>query len=180
MTEAWVEWWCCSWRWAHPEWQAQLSTVAGLGAGNWGAIAHSRHADLLRSIAIDPSQPPAICEDLMRWLALSPLQKDTALSLAGRVCFSSRHSAPLSNESHDLWCQRFAKALRPGLWLDPGVEDERLLLGAWLGEVCWSRLRLTWAPGEVGEPLAHLPSSKLQTLWQAVLWRVTTPSSTGN
>jgi hypothetical protein len=180
MTEAWVEWWCCSWRWAHPEWQARFLTAEGRVADHCSATERSRHADLLRTLEIEPSQPPALCKDLLRWLALSPLQKDYAMSLTRRICFSSAYVASLSEEPHDIWCQRFSKALRPGVWLEPGVEDERLLLGAWLGEAFWSRLRLTWAPGDVGELPSALAPGKLQTLWQAVLWRVESPSSTGN
>jgi hypothetical protein len=61
------------------------------------------------------------------------------------------------------------------LWLDASVSDARLLLAAWAGEPCWSRLRLSWAPDALPPPGAALPENKLQTLWHSVLWRVTTP-----
>ena len=67
-----------------------------------------------------------------------------------------------------------AKALRPGVWLSPTVIDTRQLLGVWLGEANWSRLRLAWPPGEVDEIPDHVPLNKLNTLWHAVLWQVTT------
>jgi len=175
--DAWVQWWCSAWQWVHPDWKVQFAVNNGLAVLDCDALMRSRHGEFLLSLGIAPSQPPQPSEHLMHWLALSPIQRDQALLLARRICFASLDPASSADGSHALWCERLAKALRPGLWLDPVMTDARPLLGAWLGEACWSRLRLTWAPGEVAESFGDMPDNKLQTLWQAILWRVAAPES---
>ncbi|RMT49575.1 Type III secretion protein HrpD [Pseudomonas syringae pv. solidagae] len=129
----------------------------------------SRHGVFLQSVGIMPSQPPMPAEPVLNWLALTPVQRDQALDLAQRICFSRNES-----DAHDgQWCWALTKALRPGVWLELEHEDARLLLGAWLGPEYWPRLRLAWAPDEVADSTCSAPENKLQTLWQAVLWRVT-------
>lgn len=171
MTGQWVEWWCAPWHWAHPEWKAKFATLGGLSSGDCNAVARSRHVDFLRNVGIVPSQPPEPVEALLRWLALTPKQREHAFSLVQRVCFAKPAQAP-SPDLEDGWCYGLAKAIRPGQWIHPGIEDERVLLGAFVGERCWSRLQLMWAPGEPGQWVNGLPDKKLQTLWQSVLWRV--------
>lgn len=173
--EEWVRWWCSAWQWAHADWKVQFAAASGLATRDCEALMRSRHGEFLHSVGIVPSQPPEPCEHLMHWLALSPIQRELALSLARRICFAPPDLPPRANDSDTLWCQRLAKALRPGLWLDPLVTDVRPLLGAWLGQACWSRLRLAWAPGEVAESFGDMPDNKLETLWQAILWRVAAP-----
>ncbi|KDD66141.1 hypothetical protein ABH912_005430 [Pseudomonas sp. BT76 TE3572] len=173
--EEWVRWWCSAWQWAHTDWKVQFAATSGLTPDDFEALMRSRHGDFLRSVGIVPSQPPEPCEHLMHWLALSPIQRERALSLARRICFAPLDLSPRTDDFDTLWCQRLAKALRPGLWLDPLVTDVRPLLGAWLGQACWLRLRLMWPPAEVAESFGDMPDNKLQTLWQAILWRVAAP-----
>lgn len=176
MTSAdWVSWWCCTWHWAHPAWQAQMLSDQGLEADACAAVARSRQADLLASLGIIPSQPPAPDADVLLWLSLSAEQRQQALSLAQSICCAPIRAETTVTARHDPWCRSLAKALRPGLWANPQATDMRPLLGAWLGPAVWSRLRLSWAPGDVQEPATDLPPNKLDTLWRAVLWRVQAP-----
>nr|WP_241667658.1 type III secretion protein [Pseudomonas caspiana] len=176
MTSAdWVNWWCGTWHWAHPGWHAQMLSAQGLEAGACDAVARSRQADLLASLGVVPSQPPVLDANVVLWLSLNTEQRQQALVLAKSICCAAVGAEATVSVRHDLWCRSLAKALRPGLWLDPQATDMRPLLGAWLGPMFWPRLRLGWAPGDVGELATDLPPNKLETLWRAVLWRVSTP-----
>ncbi|NWA02076.1 type III secretion protein [Pseudomonas gingeri] len=171
----WINWWCCTWRWAHPGWRLQLLAAHGLDTGHASALAGSRHAELLEALGVMPSQPPPVDADVALWLSLTAEQREQALLLARSICCAPFPHQPTVAERHGQWCRSLAKALRPGLWLDQPTVDARVLLASWLGAPFWSRLRLAWAPGESLEPLADLPRQKLDTLWRAVLWRVATP-----
>ncbi|KAA8712118.1 hypothetical protein [Pseudomonas cannabina] len=164
----WVSWWCNPWQWAHPAWRSRFAEGCGLSVSDCDALMTSRHGLFLQAMGIEPTQPPAPTEVLSRWLALTVSQQDHALDLARRVCFAKE-----AEGADGQWCQGLAKALRPAMWLQPDSQDERLLLGAWLGPDYWPRVRLFWAPGEVAESLCDVPQNKLQTLWQAILWRIT-------
>lgn len=166
--DRWVRWWCNPWDWAHPAWQSRFAGSVGLSTRACEALMASRHGVFLQSVGIDPSQPPMAAEPVLRWLELSALQRDRALALAQCICFAQTESDGADGQ----WCWAVTRALRPGTWLYPESDDVRPLLGAWLGAACWSRLRLAWAPGDVAERPAQAPENKLQTLWQAILWRV--------
>ncbi|MCK0548983.1 MULTISPECIES: type III secretion protein [Pseudomonas] len=165
----WTQWWCNPWPWAHAGWQSRFAERCGLTVSDCEALMVSRHSVFLQSVGITPSQPPMPAAPVLSWLALTTVQRDQALDLAQRICFSRNES-----DGHEgQWCWSLTKALRPGVWLDLEHEDARLLLGAWLGPEYWPRLRLAWAPDEVADSPCSAPENKLQTLWQAVLWRVT-------
>lgn len=150
----------------HPGWQPQVAPFMHL--------ARSRHGDLLTCLGVTPSPPPAPQADAMHWLSLTEQQQAQALALAAAICCANPSShLPVSDEQWS-WCRGLAKALRPGLWLEGEVVDARCMLGAWLGEGCWSRLRLAWAPDDVLVPARNLPARKLDALWHAVLWKVLT------
>lgn len=171
MTEAdWVNWWCCTWRWMHPGWQPQLAPFT--------PVSRSRHTDLLNCLGVTPSQPPVPQVDAMHWLSLTEQQQTQALALVAAICFANPALQAQVSDEQWAWCRGLAKALRPGLWLGAEVFDARCLLGAWLGEGCWSRLRLAWAPDEVLVPVLvpvlNVPARKLDALWHAVLWKVLT------
>lgn len=169
--ERWVQWWCAPWMWAHPDWIDHFIETHALPPLAFGDLPHGAHIAFLHSVDIQPSQPPMPNEALMQWLALDPTQQQQALALASSICLA--RSTP--DDPHEAWCRSVAKALRPGSWLALGIDDPRLLLAAWAGEACWSRMRLNWPPDVVATPIAAMPPGKLQTLWQSVLWRVLTP-----
>lgn len=170
----WVQWWCCTWHWAHPDWHTQFVSGPVEELNRFAAVARSQHRSFLASVGIIPDQPPAPDSDVLMWLALTKQQQQLALALVQMICFADSESLTIAAFSHEPWCRRVAKALRPGVWLSPTVVDVRQLLGAWLGQIYWSRLRLAWPPGELDATLSRAPANKLNTLWQSVLWRVTT------
>jgi hypothetical protein len=175
--EHWVRWWCTPWEWAHADWIDVFADHCGLPRDDCAQLLGTRHNAFLHSVGIVPSQPPPPVEALMQWLQLSETQRALSLSLAGRICFGQGNLVGIDDaaQAHEPWCRAVAKALRPGLWLDASVNDARVLLAAWAGELCWSRLRLFWAPDALPAPCADLPDAKLQTVWHSVLWRVKNP-----
>lgn len=164
-----VGWWFTTWRWAHPSWLESLpakETVERLGA--------SRHREWQALLGVAACQPPAPGDAILQWLSLEDEQRNRAIDLAQQVCFPG--AGTWMSAEHEDWCRSIAKAIRPGSWLTPGIHDSRLLLGAWLGGDCWDRLRVSWPKSEVGElalPTDEWPARRLETLWQALLWRVT-------
>ncbi|TDV67585.1 type III secretion protein [Pseudomonas sp. LP_7_YM] len=182
-TERWIQWWCAPWQWAHPDWMALFAERSGLPALAPQALLCGRHNAFLQTVGITPSQPPEPSASWVQWLMLSADRQRQALNLAGSICLGRaafRATGPFAEGrvhddalQHEDWCRSVAKALRPGAWLAPSIDDPRLLLAAWAGEASWSRLRLSWAPDEVQHHVIELPQNKLQTLWQSVLWRVT-------
>nr|WP_288913858.1 type III secretion protein [uncultured Pseudomonas sp.] len=166
--DLWVRWWCNPWDWAHPAWQERFASSAGASIDACDALMVSRHGAFVQSVGIDPSQPPIIAESVLRWLTLTSSQRDRALALAQQICFTQTER----DGADGRWCWAVTRGLRPGAWLKSQSHDARLVLGAWLGPPYWSRLRLAWPPDEVAESPVQAPENKLQTLWQAVLWRV--------
>ncbi|WP_092164929.1 MULTISPECIES: hypothetical protein [unclassified Pseudomonas] len=133
-------------------------------------ICRSQHGILLSLLGIVPSAPPEPEPNVIEWLSLTEKQRLQALSLVHAICFAVRNDE-LSEEQWS-WCRGIAKALRPGLWLTADVTDSRAMLGGWLGERYWSRLRVSWAPQVALEPAFNVPARKLDALWRSVLWRV--------
>jgi hypothetical protein len=170
IAERWVRWWCEAWHFAHPSWR---QTSPMLEAAR--CCKNSRHAVLTQSLGILATQPPPPHEGLLQWLALDETQQLRALTLAERICSAKLPRADDGHHAHaDAgWCRSLGKALRPGLWLTAGVQDPRLLLGAWAGPTCWERLRLQWELGTLGEIPQDLPANRVAALWTAILWRVT-------
>lgn len=173
MNQTFLTWWCFTWRWAH---RSRLRAWADVGLSEALAesLAVTRHQHWLTLLGIDASQPITPCPALLQWLALVPSQQQEALRLVGRISFPM-HNAAVAGE-HEDWSRSLAKALRPGVWIPPGVvPDARVLLAAWVAPPCWPRLALSWPHAEI-EALNLIPGPwphrKLDTLWQAVLWRV--------
>ncbi|MGY2289753.1 type III secretion protein [Pseudomonas sp. SDO528_S397] len=174
----WINWWCCTWRWMHPGWQARLLAEQGVPLEAFMAVSRSRHGELLHCLGITPSQPPEPVADVMQWLSLSDAQREQALTLVQAICFTVDADTQAQTGEHWSWCRSLAKALRPGLWLAGEVTDARAMLGPWLGESCWSRLRLAWSPEDNVALALNLPARKLDALWRAVLWKVNAMDNT--
>ncbi|MDN3235641.1 type III secretion protein [Pseudomonas sp. WAC2] len=178
VSERWVQWWCCAWRDAHPEWRARFIDQSGLPPAICETLAIQRVDVFLKFAGVVFLQPPEPESHTLKWLSLDDSQSQLALSLVGRIC-SPEHPDSSVNDEYTPWCRSVAKALRPGLWLDSKSLDPRLLLGVWLGVSYWSRVRLYWSPNAVEEsPLKVIAAntmacSRLQTLWPAVFWQVT-------
>lgn len=99
------------------------------------------------------------------------------LSLLNHTCQLSLDNS-LSGSEH-LWCLRLSKALNPEALLFAD-DDPLQLLRAWVDPAVWQRLRLRFSSQRVVR-LEHKPRvqedahSRLDTLWQAIVWRITTP-----
>lgn len=164
----WVIWWCCTWRDMHPAWQVRV----GDDLAQRAAVTRSQHGELLACLGITPSPPPPPIADALLWLSLSIECRDQALALVQAICFAAHADRRSLTDEQWAWCRSLAKALRPGLWLLADKVDPRAMLGGWLGDNCWLRLRLAWAPDDSLRPTQGLPTNKLDSLWRAVLWKV--------
>ncbi|WP_437883143.1 type III secretion protein [Pseudomonas sp. LRF_L74] len=164
--EQWIEWWFQAGEQAHPGWSHgaanEVAWLDGLPVSRRAARACPEGALM---------QPPAPDEAVLSWVALDHRRRELALALVGDICLPA---APWHErrEPYAGWCRSIGKALRPGLWLGEPVHDPRMLLGAWVGAQCWSRVKLQWSPEGLGSPPAGLPMNRLKALWGAVLWRV--------
>ncbi|MFC6478787.1 type III secretion protein [Pseudomonas asuensis] len=174
----WTQWWCNAWEEAHPTWKARFSEQVGLPLSICEQLAQHRCEAFMSFAEITTEQPPEPDDRVLQWLTLNAAQNELALMLVDHICSSGHSDLPTLDE-HDVWCRSVAKALRPGLWLHGHTADPRLLLGVWLGVRYWPRLRLYWPLDSLSDLAGHslllnaAAVSKLQTLWPAVLWRVT-------
>lgn len=110
-------------------------------------------------------------------LAYAPHEQlDLMLSLVGCICHPSAHDVPDENQRQ--WCLHLSKALRADVLLADG-EDPLALLRAWILFPVWQRLKLRFARERVyaleTTPWQNADTpGRLDTLWQAVVWRATT------
>jgi hypothetical protein len=109
-------------------------------------------------------------------------QFDLAIALLELTCHPNVDS-PLYDE-HRKWCERLAKALHPDALLQP-ENDPLQLLRAWVEPAVWQRLRLRLPPDRVQAlETTHLPiddaHGRLNTLWQAIVWRIEATGSETN
>ena len=134
-------------------------------------ITAARAGDAGKAFAIVPCLPGKPSASLIYLALAQPEQHDFMLQLVATVCCPMLAS-PLDAPRH-LWCQRLAKALRPQGWLKKN-DDALQLLRVWVEPPVWQRLRLRFAPARVmaleQQPLPEIPPTRLQLLWQAVLW----------
>lgn len=168
---AWAQWWAFPWKDAHEDWKN----------AEYGAIEKLFHCgrsapdNLTGLIACLPATPHAT---VLRLALASTEQLNQVLTLVSHT-FNPDAAAPLS-ESHRQWCMRLAMAL-PSAMLPPHSDPLRLL-HSWVEPATWQRLRLRFPRTRVSEAeTANAPlentSSRLNTLWQAVVWRVTAMAS---
>lgn len=168
---AWAQWWAFPWKHALQGWKdGKYPAINALYR-----IGRSAPDDLT---GIAACLPPAPDPTVLRLVLATTEQLDLALTLVHDT-FNPDATAPLSDSQH-LWCTRLSKALPPAM-LSPGA-DPLQLLHSWTGPETWQRLRLRF-PRErvhkVEQNNASLEnaSSRLNMLWQAVVWRVTTPEN---
>lgn len=168
-------WWCATWKWAHPSWLESWAD-AGVSADIAQRLSTSRHREWQVLLGIEPQQPPMPNGAILQWLTLAEAQRELALNLAQRVCFPGPETTP--PHEHEAWCRSIAKGLRPATWLSfDGLPDARVLLGAWVGSAYWQRLLTSWPRADaygLSLPNAEWPARRVEALWQALIWRVTT------
>lgn len=169
---AWARWWAAPWLYAHEGWIAVDKQQA------LNELCQARRVLKGTIFAVTPCLPPAPQPTLLQ-LALAPAdQLELVLALINSTCRPA-HTSEI-DESHLLWCRRLSKAL-PSDMLPP--EDDPLhLLRVWVTPPIWQRIRLRFPPQRVLNLeqrglLADAPHSRLDTLWQAVVWRATARNS---
>lgn len=169
---AWAQWWAFPWKASHDDWRTLDKHPA------IAALCLSRFPVSGAVEGITPGLPPAPNPTVLE-LALAPArQLDFVLDLIDSIC-NPQTPTPL-HEDHHLWCMRIAKALPPHMLLP--ADDPLQLLRIWVGPTVWQRLRLRFPSTRVLELEQNTRSyagdaSRLDTLWQAVVWRMTTLSS---
>ena len=168
---AWVRWWAWPWQAAHPDWLR--ATPVNIPSALWRS--HPAQANLALGIAPCLPLEPSVTQ--LRLALASSAQLDLMLALLGNTC-RPLFDGGLSEEQH-LWCMRLSKALHHDALLAV-AEDPLHLLQVWVSPVIWQRLRLRFSRQRVLDLESHpTPTNdahnRLDTLWQAVIWRVTTP-----
>ncbi|MBI6617215.1 hypothetical protein YA0783_02785 [Pseudomonas corrugata] len=181
----WVRWWSHAWRDADPDWYPPALRL--LTAAQMDALARGHHAALARSFGITPCMPPQPSPSVLSLCCGTPRTVHLACQLVANTCSPSTASDELCPQDR-AWCERTAKALRPGHWLEQG-QDSLALLRAWLGERTWERARLAFPRSRIialqSQPSPQAPGAKLNTLWQSACWKAeqslapsTTPTET--
>lgn len=168
---AWVKWWAAPWQVAHPEWQITTPLHAP------PALCRSHQGQMSQALGIAPCLPVEPSAKELRLALASSTQLVLILALLGNTC-RPLFDGGLSEEQH-LWCLRLSKALHQDTLLTE-ADDPLQLLQLWIRPAIWQRLRLRFSRRRVLEletkpTLADDTHSRLDTLWQAVIWRVTTP-----
>lgn len=170
---AWAQWWAYPWKTAHVDWYTHAGFVDTV------TLSRSHHHVFSSLFEIEPALAPQPCPPILQLILTSAQQRDFILLLVNEIC-NPNHDDRLNEEQHT-WCQRLSKALAP----DPipqCFEDPLHCLRAWVCPMTWQRLRLSFPRPRVLEleslPRLNNAPGRLDTLWQAVLWRAT--SSTAN
>ncbi|TKY83822.1 type III secretion protein [Pectobacterium polonicum] len=192
---AWLTWWVedCLLQ-ADPSWWSDKVTLPDVPPRrNW---LHVNTVLLHRYFSLPLVLPPKPLTSLMQIGALDTAQRETVLRLMTRVCQPIRN--PDCSDVEGIWCERLAKALRPGLWLPAQVtfpassssvslaaayQDALLLLRIRYGDACWPRLRLLFprdwvrdGEGHRGAPPMSLPAARLNVLCDALIWKASVPA----
>lgn len=165
---AWAQWWTFPWDYAHEDWKDE----------KYRAIhtlyrCRRRAPDELTGLVTCLPAPPQ--PTVLRLALASAEQLDLALRLVHDT-FNPDAAGPVK-DNHHLWCMRLSKALPPDM-LSPYAEPLQLL-HSWVEPATWQRLRLRFCRDHVLEVEKknhryETANSRLKTLWQAVVWRVTT------
>lgn len=167
----WVRWWSQAWRKADRDWYS--SALRHLSAPQIDALARGHHAALARNFGMTPCTPPQPSPTLQSLFCGTLRTLPLACELVASTCVPLTATQALSAQDR-AWCERTAKALRPGHWLEQG-QDPLVLLRAWLGERTWERARLAFPRDRIlaieSVPAPQPPAAKLNTLWQSACWK---------
>ena len=168
---SWATWWALPWKHAHIDWLTQTGFVDA------AALSRSHHRRVSSLFGIEPELPPAASSALLHLVLSSAQQRDLVLILVNEV-YNAPHDKRL-NQEQLLWCQRLAKALPPGP-ASSSIDDPLQYLRAWVAPAIWQRLRVCFARPRVLELERHPKPAdthgRLDTLWQATVWRATSPT----
>lgn len=164
----WARWWAFPWESAHEDWKGDDYPVIET-LFRHGQSAPDKLAGYMACLPAEPNTT------VIRLALASREQLNLTLALVHDT-FNLKDSALLT-DSHHQWCMRLAKAL-PLAILPPG-SDPLQLLHSWVEPATWQRLRLRFPRKCVLEVetttlLLGMTGNRLDTLWQAVVWRATT------
>ncbi|KFX01331.1 hypothetical protein [Pectobacterium carotovorum] len=192
---AWLVWWAegCLLQADPSWWNGKVRLPDSSQRRDW---LHVNAVQLHRYFSLPPVLMPDPLASLMQMGALDTAQRETVLRLMARVCQPVRN--PDRSDAEGIWCERLAKALRPGLWLPSavtfsvssslassavGYQDALTLLRIRYGETCWPRLRLLfprdWScdgDNPCHAPTMLLPAARLNALCDALIWKASTPT----
>ncbi|WCG81400.1 type III secretion protein [Pectobacterium sp. A5351] len=196
---AWLTWWVkdCLLQADPSWWRGKVRLPESPQRHDW---LHVNATQLHRHFSLPQRLPPDPLASLMQIGALDTMQRETVLRLMVRVCQPTRNLDRADAEG--IWCERLAKALRPGLWLPAtitfsasssasslpmssaiGYQDALLLLRIRYGEACWPHLRLLFPRDAYrdGENQCHIPTmsvpaARLNALCDALIWKASAPT----
>lgn len=168
---AWAQWWAFPWKHAHQDWKG----------GEYLAIERlfQRGRSAPDSLTGFAACLPAAPHPTVLKLALASTEQLNLVLTLVHDTFNPEAAAPLS-DSHHQWCMRLSKALPPGM-LPPDCDPLRLL-HSWVEPATWQRLRLRFPrtrarEAEITSTPFENASSRLNTLWQAAVWRAAAKTS---
>ena len=166
----WVHWWHHAWRQAGADWQPP--GLDRLSTSHLDTLARSQHAALAQRFGITPCTPPKPSPALQALLC-RPAALALTCELVSVTC-SPLSAAPTLSPQDRAWCERTAKALRPGHWLTPD-QDPLVLLRGWLDAPTWQRARLAFPRARIiaveRSAAPQAPAARLDTLWQSACWK---------
>ncbi|RLM25302.1 hypothetical protein BIY29_07250 [Brenneria alni] len=174
----WINWWIgdCGLQ-ADPVWDEKHFFTPQMRH-----FIHANPAVFCRYFNLPVQLPPKPEPSLMRLGTLGVGQRAQVLHLMAVVCQPVDRQRKATADQVT-WCQRLARALRPGLWLPDCCtfsddSDALALLRARYGELCWPRLRLLY-PRDLTDRCPDfrqsLPTGRLNALCDALIWKVATP-----
>jgi hypothetical protein len=168
---AWARWWAFPWESADEDWKSDdyLSIETLFRCGR---AVPDKLAGYAACLPVEPH--PTVIR-----LALASREQLNLILALVRGTFSPQDSSLLTDHHHQ-WCMRLSKALPPAI-LPPG-SDPLQLLYSWAEPTTWQRLRLRFPRKRVLEVettnlALGFTGHRLDTLWQAVVWRATTLAS---
>lgn len=115
---AWLIWWVegCLLQADSSWWNQGIMLPDSPRRSDW---LHVNAVQLNRYFSLPLVLPPDQHASLMQLGMLDTAQRETVLRLMMWVCQPRRN--PEHTDAEAIWCERLAKALRPGLWLPPQV-----------------------------------------------------------
>lgn len=171
---AWVRWWSAPWVFSHDDWRAVDKHF------ELRARVRGHHVWAGNSYGVIPSLPPKPQPSLLKLALASPYQLELALALIDSTCRQTHMN--VLDDSQNQWCSRLAKALPPDMLRHD--DDPLQLLRIWVCSETWQRIRLRFPRQRILDVENKIFSlddsfSRLDTLWQAVVWRIAPTNNDG-
>lgn len=177
--QQWLNWWTQTcWQQATPGWHHL--PFFRLQEGARQHLALTQQASVAELLGLPDALPGFPDKRVLTLSRASAVQHSQMLLLAGEICQCDSGTQVL-NDAQRIWCQRISRALRPGLWLPTALNFASnpqpaalALLATLFPEATWLRLRMGFDYQTVmalPEVKIAPPLSKLQALWDAVIWQ---------